>query len=633
MATTSATAAFNAATGYFNITDTSDWAGQGISTSDVNANIEIIAPDGSIHYQNANALPTIESDTAQAGASTTITLAAGASATNDFYKNLYIKTTGGTGSGQVRKVTAYNGTTKIATVVSAWGVTPDATTTYEFCLNDIFISANTGNQALIPLLLQTNGDIVPGTYTFNITYWDSNLSVNYLTTITYDYGFTFPTGDITPAVDIWGAYVKATDITNYTVQTITPSLSRVFTLNFPPTVVPTPSPVVVSSAVVSTTTVYSPATYGAVLETTATWSMGGGVSIIGLITATESIEVNIDNNLCNLQCCLRDAISRVDTLQCGGYIVEANLARQNLVLALGYYLGVQGAIYCGSTAKIDEYTARFKAVLNCDDDCTCSDGDAPTLITPVVGSGGTYSFASADGSIVFTATPSGSNTDIDAVINPSLLALINAGTDITGLVNVTVVETSPDVFTIQAASVTVGTGCAVTTTSSGGVITSYVVRLANLLDSQFIDNATTGTVLQALKTYTLPIGKLAVDAGRLRVKALFSVTQNTSAKTVAVRVNTTDIFSSVNANQAAIAYVYFEYELYRENTTSLKVMVNAYRALDAIGGVIYQIQNIPAASITCNDLDAATNTINVTGDSTVTGDIVSKDFSIEYLGK
>lgn len=68
--------------------------------------------------------------TAQAGASGTITLASGASAVNDFYNGRIVRTTGGTGSGQSRTITDYVGATKIATVDSAWSVTPDATTTY-----------------------------------------------------------------------------------------------------------------------------------------------------------------------------------------------------------------------------------------------------------------------------------------------------------------------------------------------------------------------------------------------------------------------------------------------------------------------------------------------------------------------
>lgn len=73
----------------------------------------------------------VQSGTAQAGASTSITLAAGASSTNDAYKGMTIRTTGGTGSGQERVCTAYNGTTKVATVDSAWGTTPNNTTTYD----------------------------------------------------------------------------------------------------------------------------------------------------------------------------------------------------------------------------------------------------------------------------------------------------------------------------------------------------------------------------------------------------------------------------------------------------------------------------------------------------------------------
>ncbi len=72
----------------------------------------------------------LASGTAQAGASGSITLAAGASATNDFYKGLVVKIYGGTGAGQARTVTAYDGTTKVATVAWNWTTAPDATSTY-----------------------------------------------------------------------------------------------------------------------------------------------------------------------------------------------------------------------------------------------------------------------------------------------------------------------------------------------------------------------------------------------------------------------------------------------------------------------------------------------------------------------
>lgn len=73
----------------------------------------------------------LTSGTAQAGASGTITLAAGASATSSLFVGLPIRITGGTGSGQARVITAYNGSTKVATVDWSWTTTPDNTSTYE----------------------------------------------------------------------------------------------------------------------------------------------------------------------------------------------------------------------------------------------------------------------------------------------------------------------------------------------------------------------------------------------------------------------------------------------------------------------------------------------------------------------
>ncbi len=75
-------------------------------------------------------LAAAHSGTAQAGAASTITLAAGASATDNAYRGMTIRTTGGTGSGQSRVIASYVGATKVATVTEAFSPNPDATTTY-----------------------------------------------------------------------------------------------------------------------------------------------------------------------------------------------------------------------------------------------------------------------------------------------------------------------------------------------------------------------------------------------------------------------------------------------------------------------------------------------------------------------
>jgi energy-coupling factor transporter ATP-binding protein EcfA2 len=73
----------------------------------------------------------VRAGTAQSGStSSTLKLDAGASATADLYKGAFVLLTGGTGAGQARLATLYNGTTKVATVSPAWAVTPDDTSTF-----------------------------------------------------------------------------------------------------------------------------------------------------------------------------------------------------------------------------------------------------------------------------------------------------------------------------------------------------------------------------------------------------------------------------------------------------------------------------------------------------------------------
>lgn len=71
---------------------------------------------------------------AQEGTPTSITLDADASSTDDFYTGVLIRIINGTGAGQSRTITVYNGTSKAATVDSAWAITPDNSSVYAFGL-------------------------------------------------------------------------------------------------------------------------------------------------------------------------------------------------------------------------------------------------------------------------------------------------------------------------------------------------------------------------------------------------------------------------------------------------------------------------------------------------------------------
>lgn len=94
-------------------------------------------------------LPVLSTGTAQAGASGTITLASGAPAYSLI--GCIVKTTGGTGGGgtggannQARMITAYDTSTKVATIVPNWETTPSSDTTYDILLTDLAANAPVG---------------------------------------------------------------------------------------------------------------------------------------------------------------------------------------------------------------------------------------------------------------------------------------------------------------------------------------------------------------------------------------------------------------------------------------------------------------------------------------------------------
>jgi len=93
-------------------------------TTRVTANTDQIAGNATAATNLANTSVAFETGTAQAGGNNTITLRAGASATNGLYKDQCVFILSGTGAGQTNRITAYNGTTKVATVEAVWAINP-----------------------------------------------------------------------------------------------------------------------------------------------------------------------------------------------------------------------------------------------------------------------------------------------------------------------------------------------------------------------------------------------------------------------------------------------------------------------------------------------------------------------------
>ena len=98
------------------------------------AAVESAAVSGALDHisvSNGGTLYKSTTGTAQAGTGSNITLAATASPIPDYYNNMTVFISSGVGSGQIKTITDYDGTSKEAIVDSVWTTIPDNTSVYE----------------------------------------------------------------------------------------------------------------------------------------------------------------------------------------------------------------------------------------------------------------------------------------------------------------------------------------------------------------------------------------------------------------------------------------------------------------------------------------------------------------------
>ena len=136
---------------------TAQWTVQQAAVDGALEHIDVT--NGGSGYVNTN------TGTALAGSTTTtIVLAATASTTNDIYNGMTIYLSAGTGSGQIRVITDYVGSTKTATV-SDWtansGSTPDTTSVYEV-MPAVTISHGSETPVPVPLATARCSSVIGG---------------------------------------------------------------------------------------------------------------------------------------------------------------------------------------------------------------------------------------------------------------------------------------------------------------------------------------------------------------------------------------------------------------------------------------------------------------------------------------
>ncbi len=135
---------------------------------------------------------------ARGGATTSITLNTNASSANDAYIGQRVFIRSGTGEDQARRISAYNGTTKVATVTRAWDIVPDTTSAYVILPTGAITDVDIANAVWEALRVDYSGAGSFGA----VNEWAS-VGAAGSGAITYDYNVSDPDGTPVDGVYVW----------------------------------------------------------------------------------------------------------------------------------------------------------------------------------------------------------------------------------------------------------------------------------------------------------------------------------------------------------------------------------------------------------------------------------------------
>jgi len=246
--------------------------------------------------------------------------------------------------------------------------------------SDIVANISISN-GTIPLPNLSNQAPEKGVYTvtYTVRIIDGVNPTYYITgTETYNFIYASPLVCIIPQVDCISPLFTASDTTNYTVNSITPTITRDLVLQYPANSGQS-SIINSTSATITTSNVWSGLN---VVTVQSSLSFAySNFSISDLVIGTKSI--NVDCALtCELYCCLKSLNNRMDAVSGINNILFQQLSAQ-FSLVMSKVTLLYEAVSCGKQEDANYYINQIKIIADCND-CTCTDGN-PSRVTGLGG--------------------------------------------------------------------------------------------------------------------------------------------------------------------------------------------------------------------------------------------------------
>lgn len=323
---------------------------------------------------------------------------------------------------------------------------------------DIVPATSRVNITPIDLPLDSDGEILLGQYTVTVRYYDHTVIPPDLYdggTITNIYNFQCPCPepDLSIVVDCGNSTITVTDDTDYGANVT--SLSRVMKL-YPPPVLNLP-PYTTSASTLTVTGIFTK-TWTAEVITDVVYTFPDGSSLAKQIVGVKEFDVECDDDVCKILCCIRNLKNTYDRLLCKNPIAAQALYDDKLGPIQLNAMLFQLYTRCGDSTKAASYLQEIKEISNCTDDCAgCdNDSDEPISVIPSTATDSVAIVDNLDGSITVTSNTVGDTTTYHVKVSTAIQNLLNS---------------------IRTSTVSTGTpSFLAVTTSSLGINTNYQVN-------------------------------------------------------------------------------------------------------------------------------------------------------------
>lgn len=398
-------------TSFLKVTDVTDYALQGVTTSNVKGLIKVVSPSGTT-YDNINfASPDLDLSTSRISDDISLPVYVG---TNNIVKGDYhitLTVTDDAGVTQFTRTKSYNFNLDKPTAdltIDVDCVSPLLTSTDSTAYN--LLGTNPINSAVIVAVstvdntVSFSGNVVglfKVTQLVNISGSSNNDGAYTIDSITYD-----KTTDRT-IIEFDEA------LTDNTVNGIV--YTKEHKIFFPSVL--SLNPIVGFTNILSTSTFYTGNQEFSV-KGYYYYTQTNGFSVTFYLEKTLSKDITCDIQLCDIYCCISKTLNSYLQYK-GNNDVLANNYKNAYILANSYLSSLQTQLKCGNSTNVDKILAEIQAVTGCTSDCSCEEGG--NVLIQGLGATSNVDVVSASNQLKVVSTVSGNTTTFTLSLDASLV--------------------------------------------------------------------------------------------------------------------------------------------------------------------------------------------------------------------